>query len=121
MGIMGSMFGRALGGLGASVATLANRYIDEDLAQQRAQAMADIQLATAGKIRAAIKQAPDYQPGHPEILDVTPFQRAVETAHDRTVPGDVVTLSPACAAFDQFRNFMERGKTFKAIVNSWVE
>ena len=37
-----------------------------------------------------------YRPGHPEILDVTPFQRAVETARDRAVPGDVVTLSPAC-------------------------
>ena len=77
--------------------------------------------ATAGKIRAAVEQAPGYRPGHPEILDVTPFQRAVETARDRAVPGDVVTLSPACAAFDQFRNFMERGKTFKAIVNSWAE
>ena len=30
-------------------------------------------------------------------------------------------LSPACAAFDQFKNFMERGKTFKSIVNSWQE
>ena len=77
--------------------------------------------ATADKIRAAVEQAPGYRPGHPEILDVTPFQRAVETARDRAVPGDVVTLSPACAAFDQFRNFMERGKTFKAIVNSWAE
>lgn len=77
--------------------------------------------ATAGKIRAAVEQAPGYRPGHPEILDVTPFQKAVETARDRAVPGDVVTLSPACAAFDQFRNFMERGKTFKAIVNSWQE
>lgn len=77
--------------------------------------------ATADKIRAAVEQAPGYRPGHPEILDVTPFQKAVETARDRAVPGDVVTLSPACAAFDQFKNFMERGKTFKAIVNSWQE
>lgn len=76
---------------------------------------------TADKIRAAVEQAPGYRPGHPEILDVTPFQRAVETARDRAVPGDVVTLSPACAAFDQFKNFMERGKTFKSIVNSWQE
>lgn len=76
---------------------------------------------TADKIRAAVEQAPGYRPGHPEILDVTPFQKAVETARDRAVPGDVVTLSPACAAFDQFKNFMERGKTFKAIVNSWQE
>lgn len=77
--------------------------------------------ATAGKIRAAVEQAPGYRPGHPEILEVTPFQRAVEAARDRAQPGDVVTLSPACAAFDQFKNFMERGKTFKAIVNGWQE
>ena len=77
--------------------------------------------ATAGKIRTAVEQAPGYRPGHPEILEVTPFQRAVEAARDRAQPGDVVTLSPACAAFDQFKNFMERGKTFKAIVNGWRE
>ena len=77
--------------------------------------------ATAGKIRAAVEQAPGYCPDHPEILEVTPFQRAVEAARDRAQPGDVVTLSPACAAFDQFKNFMERGKTFKAIVNGWRE
>ena len=77
--------------------------------------------ATAGKIRAAVEQAPGYRPDHPEILEVTPFQRAVEAARDRAQPGDVVTLSPACAAFDQFKNFMERGKTFKTIVNGWRE
>lgn len=77
--------------------------------------------ATAGKIRAAVEQAPGYRPDHPEILEVTPFQRAVEAARDRAQPGDVVTLSPSCAAFDQFKNFMERGKTFKAIVNGWRE
>ena len=77
--------------------------------------------ATADKIRAAVENAEGYRPGHPEIVDVTPFQKAVETARDRAVPGDVVTLSPACAAFDQFKNFAERGKTFKAIINSWEE
>ena len=50
--------------------------------------------ATADKIRAAVEQAPGYRPGHPEILDVTPFQRAVETARDRAVPGDVVNPLP---------------------------
>ena len=77
--------------------------------------------ATAGKIRAAVKAAPDYRPGHPEIIEVTPFRAAVEAARDRAVPGDVVTLSPACAAFDQFKNFAERGKVFKEIVRSWPE
>ena len=77
--------------------------------------------ATAEKIRAAVEAAPDYRPGHPEILEVTPFRAAVEAARDRAVSGDVVTLSPACAAFDQFKNFAERGKTFKEIVNGWPE
>lgn len=77
--------------------------------------------ATAGKIRAAVEQAPGYRPGHPEIVEVTPFEKAVEFARDRARSGDVVTLSPACAAFDQFKNFAERGKTFKSIVNSWTE
>ncbi len=77
--------------------------------------------ATADKIRAAVENAEGYRPGYPDIVDVTPFQKAVETARDRAVPGDVVTLSPACAAFDQFKNFAERGKTFKAIVNGWEE
>ena len=77
--------------------------------------------ATADKIRAAVESAPGYQPGKPEILDVTPFTAAVEAARDRAQPGDVVTLSPACAAFDQFKNFAERGRFFKSIVNGWQE
>lgn len=75
--------------------------------------------ATAEKIRASVEAAPGYEPGKPEILMVSPFQKAVETARDRAEEGDIVTLSPACAAFDQFKNFMERGDTFKKIVNSW--
>ena len=77
--------------------------------------------ATAQKIRDAVEQASGYKPGCPEIMEVTPFEKAVETARDRAHCGDVVTLSPACAAFDQFKNFMERGKTFKTIVNGWEE
>ena len=77
--------------------------------------------ATADKIRAAVVNSPEYREGFPKIVEVTPFERAVETARDMAEEGDVVTLSPACAAFDQFKNFMARGKTFKAIVNSWEE
>lgn len=72
--------------------------------------------ATAEKIRQAVISAPGYRDGSPEILVLNDFRRAVETAAERAVPGDVVTLSPACAAFDQFQNFMERGKVYKAIV-----
>lgn len=77
--------------------------------------------ATAEKIETAVKSAPEYTEGHPVIVHAAPFEKAVEAARDAAVEGDVVTLSPACAAFDQFKNFMERGKTFKAIVNSWEE
>jgi hypothetical protein len=45
MGLLGSAFGRGLAGAGQAGAVIANKYIDEELAQQRAQAIADIQHA----------------------------------------------------------------------------
>ena len=77
--------------------------------------------ATADKIRAAVENASGYRPGHPEIIDAAPLAAAVQAARDWAQPGDVVTLSPACASFDQFKNFAERGDFFKAIVNGWEE
>lgn len=73
--------------------------------------------ATANKIKEAVLAAPAYKEGAPEIVTVSTLEEAVETARKVAVSGDVVTLSPACAAFDQFPNFMVRGKTFKEIVN----
>jgi len=40
----------------------------------------------------------------------------VRAAHRIAQEGDVVILSPACASFDQFKNFDERGKLFKQLV-----
>jgi len=73
--------------------------------------------ATADKIRAAVVAADRYQEGMPVILETNDFREAVMLASQHASEGDVVTLSPACAAFDRFRNFMERGKVFKAIVH----
>ncbi len=72
--------------------------------------------ATAKQIREAVEKAPQYQPGHPEIVDCEDFTDAVYRAATKAVAGDVVLMSPACAAFDQFKNFMERGKYFKKLV-----
>ena len=72
--------------------------------------------ATAPKICAAVESAPGYQPGKPEILEEEDFTQAVLTARERAVQGDVVLLSPACASFDKFKNFMERGAAFKKII-----
>lgn len=71
--------------------------------------------ATAEKIRECVESASNYR-GQPEMLSASDFQAAVETAAQRAGEGDVVLLSPACAAFDQFKNFMERGRVFKQIV-----
>ena len=72
--------------------------------------------ATAEKIEAAVKFAPNYLNGQPEILHAQTLEEAVRLAKQYTVPGDIVTLSPACAAFDQFKNFMVRGETYKMLV-----
>ena len=44
------------------------------------------------------------------------LDRAVAAARAAARPGDVVLLSPACASFDQYRSFEERGDHFKALV-----
>ena len=74
--------------------------------------------ATAPKIKEATLAAPGYEPGQPQIIEADGFEEAVLAAHQCAQPGDVVILSPASASFDQFKNFMERGERFKAIVRA---
>ena len=71
--------------------------------------------ATAGVIRQSVEQAANYN--GLEILDVEDYQEAVSLADSHSREGDVVILSPASTSFDRFANFMDRGKTFKNIVN----
>ena len=47
------------------------------------------------------------------------FEEAVHIAAKLAVPGDVVLLSPACASWDMFKSYEERGDLFKAIVQSF--
>ena len=72
--------------------------------------------ATAPQIRLAVEQSPEYTPGNPEIIDCGDFDTAVARSAADAEAGDVVLMSPAAAAFDQFKNFMERGKHFKKLI-----
>jgi UDP-N-acetylmuramoylalanine--D-glutamate ligase len=52
----------------------------------------------------------------PMIFSVDSLQKAVQLSADLGTEGDVVLLSPACASFDLFKNYEDRGKQFKEAV-----
>ena len=74
--------------------------------------------ATADKIRIAVENTPGYDARKLPIIMCSSFENAVKMAADSAESGDIVTLSPACASFDMFENFMLRGKYFKELVNA---
>ena len=53
-----------------------------------------------------------------ETVFARTLQDAVQLSHDRAAPGDVVLLSPACASFDMFKDFEDRGRQFKDAVRN---
>ena len=69
--------------------------------------------ATGPQIRQAVENCAGEKP---EIVDCGNFESAVRAAAAAAKCGDVVLMSPASAAFDQFKNFMVRGEFFKKIV-----
>jgi UDP-N-acetylmuramoylalanine--D-glutamate ligase len=54
--------------------------------------------------------------GAVEMLHTGTLERAVAAAAGQAKPGDTVLLAPACASFDQYENFEQRGREFKEIV-----
>ena len=75
--------------------------------------------ATANKLKREIESAyGEYEEKLPIVM-AKDFEFAVKAAATLGREGDIVLLSPACASFDLFKNFEERGNKFKAIVNSF--
>lgn len=72
--------------------------------------------ATADKIEQCLRNYSGFD-GSPEIVRVNNIEEAVKRAHDIAESGDIVTLSPACASFDAYPNFVARGNHFKEVVN----
>jgi UDP-N-acetylmuramoylalanine--D-glutamate ligase len=55
-----------------------------------------------------------------ECREVGTLEAAVDAAAQRAAPGNVVLLAPACASFDQFSSYNQRGERFAALVRQQV-
>jgi len=69
--------------------------------------------AAAEKIKSQIE-------GTVPLVQSNTLDRAVRQAFEAAASGDVVLLAPACASFDQFQNYEQRGRVFKELVHSLV-
>ncbi|HEY3331708.1 MAG TPA: UDP-N-acetylmuramoyl-L-alanine--D-glutamate ligase [Capsulimonadaceae bacterium] len=89
--------------------------------------MADLlDAATQSSVKRLVlfgKSGPDLEAavrarGFERAVRVDDIAQAVNSAHALASDGDTVMLSPACASFDQFRDFEDRGDTFKRLVHA---
>jgi UDP-N-acetylmuramoylalanine--D-glutamate ligase len=79
-----------------------------DLLQQRAKRVYTIGAAAVlieNDLRGAI-----------DVFRAGTLETAVRRAAENAVPGDIVLLAPACASFDQFDSYEQRGRVFKDAV-----
>jgi UDP-N-acetylmuramoylalanine--D-glutamate ligase len=85
-----------------------------DLLRQRVKRVYTIGAAAA-KIESQIVSS--LKTGGPEVVHAETLDNAIRKANAAAQPGDVVLLAPACASFDQFKNYEQRGKVFKEVVD----
>ena len=81
-----------------------------DLVKEKARG-----VITIGKAADRVAQALS---GAVTIVPAGDMQHAIEWASKHAKNGDTVLLSPACASFDQYRNFEHRGEHFQELVNA---
>ena len=82
-----------------------------DLLRQRVK-----RIYTIGAAAAKIESQIVFPKG--EIVHAETLENAIRKSNAVAQPGDVVLLAPACASFDQFKNYEQRGRIFKEIVKS---
>ena len=85
----------------------------DDVARERVKA-----LVCLGKDNRKLKE--HFATLLPTVVETQDVTEAVRLALSLAAPGDVVLLSPACASFDLFKNYEDRGNQFKAVVRSLV-
>lgn len=90
----------------------------EPLAEEAVKSVKALYLCghTAEKIKAAVEAAEGFDAEKLPVIVMEDFTETVLAASAAAEEGDVVILSPACASFDKFKNFAERGKRFKEII-----
>jgi UDP-N-acetylmuramoylalanine--D-glutamate ligase len=93
--------------------------------QDKGSSYAPLREALEGKTRTLVflgEAIPQLERDLGDLPHLTrqPFDEAVALALEAARPGDQVLLSPACASFDQFRNFEARGDRFEALVRDWA-
>jgi UDP-N-acetylmuramoylalanine--D-glutamate ligase len=81
-----------------------------DLLRQRVKCVYTIGAA-AEKIESQIQ-------GATAVVHAETLENAIRGAAEAGESGDIVLLAPACASFDQFRNYEHRGRVFKEVVSS---
>jgi|HubBroStandDraft_6_1064221.scaffolds.fasta_scaffold05364_4 UDP-N-acetylmuramoylalanine--D-glutamate ligase len=72
-------------------------------------------------IGAAAEKIEEQIRGSVPLKRAETLARAVEMASEAARPGDVVLLAPACASFDQFENYEQRGRVFKELVRGLTQ
>jgi len=102
---------RAIESFDSVVVILGGRFKGGDFADLRAPlATRDACVIAIGESRQLVRDAlADAVPVH----DAVDMNAAVRTAFACAAPGATVVLAPACASFDMFRDYAERGRVFK--------
>jgi UDP-N-acetylmuramoylalanine--D-glutamate ligase len=88
----------------------------------------DLRNAVATRCRAVYligeateRLAADLEPAGVPIERCGDLERAAASASAAARPGEVVLLSPACASFDQYADYEERGAHFRQLAQRWAE
>lgn len=74
--------------------------------------------ATGPKIEQAVTACEHFDSAQTKIVYAQTMEEAVKIAFEHAAPGDVISLSPASASFDLYKNFEVRGQHYKNIVNA---
>jgi UDP-N-acetylmuramoylalanine--D-glutamate ligase len=88
---------------------------------RKGEDFAPLAAALGSNVRAVYaigETAPELLAAIPTALGAHDLANAVRRAAAEAEPGDVVLLSPACASFDQFRDYEDRGDTFRRLVSA---